>query len=44
MSTKNAASNNGAGGSGNSSSINQNPQLNALREYEKPDSKTLKMW
>lgn len=44
MSTKNAACNNGAGGSGNSSSFNQNPQSNALREYEKPDSKTLKTW
>lgn len=44
MSTKNAACNNGARGSGNSSSFNQNPQSNALREYEKPDSKTLKTW
>ena len=44
MSTKNAACNNGASGSGNSSSLNQNPQSNALREYEKPDSKTLKTW
>ena len=44
MSTKNAACTNGASGSGNSSSFNQNPQSNALREYEKPDSKTLKTW